>query len=89
MHLCCGDLPFVFHGYKDPQWFYQVGAGVDFELYVINSLTFDETRNFQLEKEFYPTNASARKSLPQYRWRNSKESTEYFDRVRKAMKDMT
>ena len=24
MHLCCGDLPLAFHGYKNPQWFYKL-----------------------------------------------------------------
>lgn len=24
MHQCCGDLPIAFHGYKDPQWFFQL-----------------------------------------------------------------
>lgn len=24
MHLCCGDLPLAFHGYKNPKWFYKL-----------------------------------------------------------------
>ena len=23
-HLCCGDLPIAFHGYKDPRWMYKI-----------------------------------------------------------------
>ena len=29
MHLCCGDFPIAFHGYKDSQWFFKL----DNELY--------------------------------------------------------
>ena len=28
-HLCCGDLPIAFHGYKDPRWLYKI----DHEIY--------------------------------------------------------
>lgn len=70
MHLCCGELPLAFHGYKNPQWLYKL----EDELY-----DDDVVANVM-------NSTSEEDDWRQYKWSNSDMTLRYFGRVKEAMK---